>query len=62
MEEGLATAEKATLQAKELAHQLITFAKGGYSLRKMESNSAAAGSDRKYRKPIRYRMEDLHPR
>ena len=37
MEEGLAIAEKATLQAKELAHQLITFAKGGYSLRKKES-------------------------
>jgi PAS domain S-box-containing protein len=37
MEEGLATAEKAGLQAKELAHQLITFAKGGYALRKIES-------------------------
>jgi PAS domain S-box-containing protein len=37
MEEGLATAEKAGLRAKELAHQLITFAKGGYSLRKSES-------------------------
>jgi len=37
MEEGLATAERAGLQAKELAHQLITFAKGGYSQRKMES-------------------------
>ncbi len=37
MEQGLATAEKAGLQAKELAHQLITFAKGGYALRKKES-------------------------
>ena len=37
LEEGLATAEKAGLQAKELAHQLITFAKGGYAVRKMES-------------------------
>jgi len=37
MEEGLATAEKAGLQAKELAHQLITFAKGGYAQRKVES-------------------------
>jgi len=37
MEEGLATAERAGLQAKELAHQLITFAKGGYAQRKMES-------------------------
>jgi len=37
MEEGLATAEKAGLEAKELAHQLITFAKGGYALRKIES-------------------------
>jgi len=37
MEEGLATAEKAGLQAKELAHQLITFAKGGYAVRKLES-------------------------
>jgi signal transduction histidine kinase len=37
MEEGLATAEKAGLQAKELAHRLITFAKGGYAMRKTES-------------------------
>lgn len=37
VEEGLATAEKASLQAKELAHQLITFAKGGYAVRKLES-------------------------
>ena len=37
VEEGLATAEKAGLQAKELAHQLITFAKGGYAVRKLES-------------------------
>ena len=33
LEEGLAIAEKAGLQAKELAHKLITFAKGGYPLR-----------------------------
>jgi len=37
VEEGLATAEKAGLQAKQLAHQLITFAKGGYAMRKTES-------------------------
>ncbi|MCE5264615.1 MAG: PAS domain-containing protein [Deltaproteobacteria bacterium] len=37
MEEGLDTAEKASLQAKKLAHQLLTFARGGYALRKMES-------------------------
>jgi PAS domain S-box-containing protein len=37
VEEGLATAERAGLQAKELAHQLITFAKGGYAVRKLES-------------------------
>jgi PAS domain-containing protein len=34
LEEILATAEKAGLQAKELAHWLITFAKGGYPLRR----------------------------
>ena len=37
LEEGLATAERASLQAKELAHQLITFAKGGYPFLKVES-------------------------
>lgn len=37
LEEGLATAERASLQAKELAHQLITFAKGGYPFLKIES-------------------------
>jgi PAS domain S-box-containing protein len=37
LEEGLAIAEKAGLQAKELAHKLITFAKGGYPSRKPEA-------------------------
>lgn len=37
LEEGLETAERAGLQAKELAHQLITFAKGGYPVLKLES-------------------------
>ncbi len=37
MEDGLAIAEKASLQVKKLAHQLITFAKGGYPLWKKES-------------------------
>ncbi|MDQ5984819.1 MAG: Adaptive-response sensory-kinase SasA [Syntrophus sp. SKADARSKE-3] len=37
LEEGLAIAEKAGLQAKELAHKLITFAKGGYPVLKPES-------------------------
>lgn len=37
LEEGLAIAEKAGLQAKELAHKLITFAKGGYPSRKLEA-------------------------
>ncbi len=36
IEEGLAIAEKASLQAKELAYQLNTFAEGGVSLRKVE--------------------------
>ncbi len=36
LEDGLAIAEKAGLQAKELAHRLITFAKGGYPVRKLE--------------------------
>jgi signal transduction histidine kinase len=35
LEEGLAIAEKAGLQAKELMHQLITFAKGGFPVRKV---------------------------
>jgi len=37
LEEGLAIAEKAGLQAKELMHQLITFAKGGFPVRKVSS-------------------------
>ncbi|MCX7982998.1 MAG: ATP-binding protein [Syntrophales bacterium] len=36
LEEGLAIAEKAGLQAKELAHKLITFAKGGFPIRHPE--------------------------
>ncbi|MDD5475407.1 MAG: ATP-binding protein [Syntrophales bacterium] len=36
LEEGLAIAEKAGLQAKELAHKLITFSRGGFPLRKTE--------------------------
>lgn len=36
LEEGLAIAEKAGLQAKELAHKLITFAKGGFPVRHPE--------------------------
>ncbi|MBN1380790.1 MAG: PAS domain S-box protein [Deltaproteobacteria bacterium] len=36
LESGLAIAERASLQAKELAHRLITFAQGGYPLRKIE--------------------------
>jgi len=36
VEEGLAIAEKAGLQAKELAHKLITFAKGGFPMRHPE--------------------------
>jgi PAS domain S-box-containing protein len=36
LEDGLAIAEKASLQAKELAHRLITFAQGGHPLRKLE--------------------------
>ncbi len=39
LEEGLAIAEKAGLQAKELMHQLITFAKGGFPVRKVSSLS-----------------------
>jgi len=37
LEEILSTAEKAGLQAKELAHWLITFAKGGYPVRRVTS-------------------------
>jgi PAS domain S-box-containing protein len=36
LENGLAIAEKAGLQAKELAHRLITFAQGGYPVKKLE--------------------------
>ena len=35
-EDGLAVAERAGLQAKELAHRLSTFAHGGHSVRKLE--------------------------
>jgi signal transduction histidine kinase len=37
LENGLAIAERAGLQAKELAHRLITFAQGGYPVRKVEN-------------------------
>ncbi len=36
LENGLAIAERAGLQAKELAHRLITFAQGGYPVKKIE--------------------------
>jgi PAS domain S-box-containing protein len=36
LENGLAIAERAGLQAKELAHRLITFAQGGYPVKKNE--------------------------
>jgi signal transduction histidine kinase len=36
VEDGLAVAERAGLQAKELAHRLITFAQGGYPVLKTE--------------------------
>ncbi len=36
LENGLAIAERAGLQAKELAHRLITFAQGGYPVKKLE--------------------------
>ncbi len=36
LEDGLAVAERAGLQAKELAHRLVTFAQGGYPVRKVE--------------------------
>ncbi len=37
LEDGLAVAERAGLQAKALAHRLITFAQGGYPVRKIEN-------------------------
>ncbi len=37
VEDGLAIAERAGLQAKELAHRLITFAQGGYPVLKAEN-------------------------
>jgi PAS domain S-box-containing protein len=37
LEDGLAVAERAGLQAKELAHRLSTFAQGGYPVRKLEN-------------------------
>jgi signal transduction histidine kinase len=37
MEDGLAVAERAGLQAKELAHRLSIFAQGGYMVRKLEN-------------------------
>ena len=37
LEDGLAVAERAGLQAKELAHRLSTFAEGGYPIRKLEN-------------------------
>ena len=37
LENGLAVAERAGLQAKELAHRLSTFAQGGYPVRKPEN-------------------------
>jgi len=37
VEDGLAVAERAGLQAKELAHRLITFAQGGYPVLKAEN-------------------------
>lgn len=43
LENGLALAERAGLQAKELAHRLITFAQGGYPLRKLEAMGSLLG-------------------
>jgi signal transduction histidine kinase len=37
LEDGLAVAERAGLQAKELAHRLTTFAQGVYPVRKLEN-------------------------
>jgi signal transduction histidine kinase len=37
VEDGLAVAERAGLQAKALAHRLTTFAQGGYPVRKVEN-------------------------
>jgi signal transduction histidine kinase len=39
MGDGLAIAERAGLQAKALAHRLITFAQGGYPVRNLENLS-----------------------
>jgi len=39
LEDGLAVAERAGLQAKALAHSLITFAQGGFPVRKLENLS-----------------------
>lgn len=39
LEDGLAVAERAGLQAKELAYRLITFAQGGFPVRKLENLS-----------------------
>jgi signal transduction histidine kinase len=67
LEEILSTAEKAGLQAKELAHWLITFAKGGYPLRQVAPiarlvkeavNSILSGSDIECRFSI---ADDLWP-
>lgn len=64
---GLATAERAGLQAKELAHRLITFAQGGYPMKKVETlnnlireaiENALAGSNVTCRPVI---AEDLWP-
>ncbi len=40
LENGLAIAERASLQAKELAHRLITFAQGGFPVKKIEKIDA----------------------
>jgi signal transduction histidine kinase len=37
LEDGLAVAERAGLQAKALAHRLSTFSQGGFSVRKLEN-------------------------
>jgi signal transduction histidine kinase len=37
LEDGLAVAERAGLQAKALAHRLVTFAQGGFPVRKLEN-------------------------
>jgi signal transduction histidine kinase len=43
LENGLAIAERAGLQAKELAHRLITFAQGGFPVKKIERIGALIG-------------------